>query len=87
VTEPLDARRKRMLHRSRYRGFKEADILFCRFADRYLAELGAAELDAYELLLDEPDQDVYAWVMGRKALPERHDNSVFHRLKDPEIIV
>ena len=76
-----------MLLRSRYRGFKEADILFGRFAERYLENLDDAELDAYDALLNEADQDVYAWVMGRLPLPAKHNNSVFHRLKDPEITI
>lgn len=87
MNDPLMPRRKQLLLRSRYRGFKEADILFGRFAERYLDGLDEKELDSYDALLDEPDQDVYGWVMGRIPLPERHDNSIFHRLKDPEITI
>lgn len=87
MTNELVARRKQLLLRSRYRGFKEADILFGRFAERYLDSLDEAELDAYDALLNEADQDVYGWVMGRLPLPSRHDNTVFHRLKDPEISI
>lgn len=87
MTDTYAATRKQLLLRSRYRGFKEADILFGRFAERYLADLDADELSAYDALLDEADQDVYGWVMGRIPLPERHNNTVFHRLKDPEITI
>ncbi|MCB1970651.1 MAG: succinate dehydrogenase assembly factor 2 [Geminicoccaceae bacterium] len=84
MSETLEIRRRRLLHRSRYRGFREADIIFGRFADRYLASLDLEELDQYEALIEEADQDVYAWVQGTAELPARHDNGVFARLRAAE---
>ncbi len=81
MNDPEEVRRKRLAHRSRYRGAKESDLLFGRFADTYLGQLDAAQLDRYEALVDEPDQDVLAWVYGRVPLPARHDNDVFALLR------
>ncbi len=66
-------RRKKLLHRARYRGFKEADILVGGFADEAIAGMSHEELDAFEALLSENDHDIYAWVMGtREAPPDIH---------------
>jgi antitoxin CptB len=78
------ARLKRLAHRSRYRGFKEVDLHFGQFAERHLAGLGPAELDQYEALLDEPDQDVWAWLSGARHVPAPHDNRVFKLLQSYE---
>jgi len=78
------ARLKRLAHRSRYRGFKEVDLHFGQFAERHLAGLAADELDQYEALLDEADQDVWEWITGARHVPARHANRVFELLKGYE---
>ena len=70
VDAMLDDRRKRIQFRAWRRGFKEADILLGGFADAHLAQLGSAEVEAFEALLDQSDHDVYAWVTGVKEPPE-----------------
>jgi antitoxin CptB len=86
VSEAQAIRRKRLLHRSRYRGVKESDLLFGQFAANWLALLDDAQLDRYEALLDAPDQDLLAWVYGRAPVPAQHDNDVFRLLKSFEPI-
>ena len=81
MSEPITVRRKRLLYRSRYRGCLENDLLFGGFADQYLMTLDARQLDRYEALLDESDQDVLAWVFGRSPVPPRHDHDVLHLLR------
>lgn len=46
------------------------DIILMRFAEEHLERLDAAELDCYEMLLEENDQDLYQWVTGQTAAPE-----------------
>lgn len=74
-------RRKRLLHRSRYRGCLEADILLGRFAAAHLPAFDERQLDQFEALLDEPDVDILAWVTGRLPVPARHDNDVMRLLR------
>lgn len=81
MSEPITVRRKRLLYQSRYRGCLESDLLFGGFADHYLMSLDARQLDRYEALLDESDQDVLAWVFGRSPVPPRHDHDVLHLLR------
>ncbi|SMD04663.1 succinate dehydrogenase assembly factor 2 [Primorskyibacter flagellatus] len=70
MTEPREIRLKRLKMRSMRRGIKEMDILLSRYADARLAQLDSLQLDRYETLLDESDQDLYQWVSGQKPAPE-----------------
>ena len=65
MTETREIRLKRLKIRSWRRGTKEMDLLLGGFADAKMANLSDAELDAYERLMDENDQDLYAWLSGQ----------------------
>lgn len=78
---PIELRRKRLGFRASRRGFKEADAIFGAFAVLHLDELNAAELDAFEALLDVPDQIVYDWLCGFAPVPTLYDTSVLLRLR------
>ena len=52
------------------RGIKEMDIILTRFADAQLEAMAAPQLDLYEQLLNEHDQDLYQWVTGQTTAPE-----------------
>lgn len=77
----IDIRRKRLLHRARYRGFKEADILVGGFAEEALPGMAAADLDAFEAILAANDHDIYAWVMGHSEPPPSIDRTLIARMK------
>jgi antitoxin CptB len=81
MSEPTAIRRKRLLHQSRYRGRLESDLLLGRFASAQLAGLDHAQLERYEALLAESDQDLFAWISGQEPVPPRHDHDLFHRLR------
>jgi antitoxin CptB len=81
MSEPIAIRRKRLTYQSRYRGRLEGDLLLGRFADRHLAGLDGAQLDRYEALLGESDQDLFAWISGQAPVPPRHDHELFHLLQ------
>ena len=66
------ARLRRMRMRSWRRGTKEMDLILGPYADERLAGMGADALDLYDALLAEGDGDLYAWVAGRSAPPERY---------------
>lgn len=65
TTELPENRLKRLHMRSWRRGMKEMDLILGHFADDRLAGLDAVELDAYERLLAENDQDLYLWITRR----------------------
>lgn len=60
-----EARLKRLRMRSWRRGTKEMDLILGPFSDSELERLTAAELDLYEALLAENDQDLYPWITAR----------------------
>ena len=69
----MDDRRKKLKFRAWRRGFREIDLILGRFADARLAELDDAGLDAFEALLEAPDQDVYLWITEEVAAPPEYD--------------
>src|SRR3546814_6803299 len=76
MEHPDEIRRKRLRFQSWHRGTKESDLILGRFADRYLETFDAAELSAYERLLDYPDPEIFDWVSGRVPLPVELESPV-----------
>jgi antitoxin CptB len=76
----LDARRRRILFRAWRRGMREMDLVMGHFADQEIATMREAELDQFERLLEAPDPDVFAWIMGEAVLPAEFDTPLFARL-------
>lgn len=62
-------RRKRMIYRSKQRGWLEADLLMGSWAVKNVPTLTAEELDQYELLLKEETIDIYNFISGKDVLP------------------
>lgn len=70
-TETRETRLKRLQMRSMRRGIKEMDILLSAYAAANLAQMDTAQLDLYDALLHENDQDLYQWVTGQVEPQER----------------
>lgn len=78
---PDDTRRKMLLHRARYRGFKEADLLIGGFAAAALPAMSEDELDAFEAILSLSDHDIYAWVTGASDPPANIDHGLIAKMR------
>jgi antitoxin CptB len=76
----LDERRRRLLFRAWRRGVREMDLIVGRFADAYIDKFDAAELDQFERLIEVPNAELYAWIVGNEAVPARHDTPVLRQL-------
>jgi antitoxin CptB len=77
IQEDPSVRLKRLRYRAHHRGMKEVDLILGPFADAHLASLGEAELEAFEQLLDIPDQQIYGWVVGEiQPEPELGDTLI-----------
>jgi antitoxin CptB len=74
--DPLDVRRRRLLYRSEHRGNKENDILLGQFARAHVMDFDAAQLEQYEALLEESDNDIFEWAAGRAPVPPEKDTTV-----------
>jgi antitoxin CptB len=79
-----DIRLKRIRLRAWRRGFREADLILGPFADIHGPTLTDPQLDAFEALLDAPDQDVYGWIIGREPPPPPYDTDVMTMLQQFE---
>lgn len=76
-----DTRLKRLKFRAWHRGFREADLILGPFADTHAAALSAEQLDAFEALLEQPDQDLYEWIVERTPTPPEHDGEIMRMIK------
>ncbi len=81
MTDMDDARLKKLRFRAWRRGFREADLILGPFADQHVPSFTAAELDWFEALLDEADQDVYAWIVGTLPTPAAYDTETMNKIK------
>ncbi len=74
--ETPENRVKRLAMRSMRRGIKEMDIILKKYADAHLPVMSAEDLDDYEALLSQNDQDLYQWVSGQQPAPEAFQNLI-----------
>ncbi|HEX8482494.1 MAG TPA: succinate dehydrogenase assembly factor 2 [Allosphingosinicella sp.] len=81
-----DDRLKRLRYRAWHRGTKEADLLIGGFFDRYGAGWSEAELEWYEVLLEEQDVDIMAWAIGAQPVPERYDGEMMRLMRRVDYI-
>ena len=79
---PHQTRLKRVKFRSWHRGFREADLIIGPFADQFLDGFSSDQLDAFEALIEAPDQDLYGWIVGRIPTPPEFDGEMLNLLKD-----
>ena len=78
----LDPRRKRLLYRSNYRGFKEADMILGGFAKAHIETMSDEEIAQFEDLLGAKDHDIYDWIAEKLPVPANYDTPLLQRLKD-----
>jgi len=76
----LDERRRRILFRAWRRGIREMDLVMGRFADEHLPMMNEEELAEFERLLDVPDPEAFAWIIGAEEPPREFLTPLFARL-------
>jgi succinate dehydrogenase flavin-adding protein (antitoxin of CptAB toxin-antitoxin module) len=82
MPEPIDERRRRLIHRSLYTGMKETDLLLGPFARRHVPGFSSDQLDRYERLLEAGDPNIYDWASGRAPIPDEYDHDVMALLRN-----
>ena len=80
-SEGLDVRRRKLLFRAWRRGVREMDLIVGRFADVHIDTLDDAGLDDFERLIEAPNAELYAWVVGAETVPADYDTAVLAKLK------
>ena len=82
MSDAADPTRLKMIsYRAWHRGFREADFILGGFADKHLADFNAAQLVEFEALLEQPDQLLYAWIVGQEPPPNEVLGDVFSLLQ------
>ena len=76
-----DTRLKRLKYRAWHRGFREADLILGPFADSHAPAMTADQLDAFEALLEHPDQDLYEWIVEKTPTPAEVDGEIMRMIK------
>ena len=77
----LDDRRKRLLFRCWHRGTREMDLILGRFADAEIGGMRDDELAELERLIEVPDPDLYAALIGDTPLDPEYATALFERIK------
>jgi antitoxin CptB len=80
MTDPFQMRRKKLLWRASHRGIKEMDILMGGFARMRLNAMTEADLDAFEALIELPDQQMLSWITGEADVPAGITNPLLPEL-------
>ena len=76
-SDGLDPRRRRALFRAWRRGTREMDLLLGRFADAHIGALSDHDLGDFEALMDVPDGDLYAWMIGRSPVADNYATPLY----------
>lgn len=84
-TSNLDIRRKRLIYRSKQRGWLEVDLLLGTWAHENVPLLTEAELDEYEAFVNLETIDIYNVITLRLDIPPNmktaHGNGVVERIQ------
>ncbi len=72
--------RKKILHRAKYRGIKELDIIFEKFVSTYGSLISFEELKELEEILNLPDNFLLDIVLKKEKIPANLDNSVMKKI-------
>ena len=77
----LSLRRRRLRYRAWHRGTRELDLLIGPFVDAMTPAMDADELDRLERLLNEPETDLQAWLLGQGTPPpDAADTDLIERI-------
>ena len=76
----LDPRRRRLLFRAWHRGIREMDLVLGQFADNELGGIDDSDLDEFESILGEDDNDLFKWICGKAETPRRLKTPLFERI-------
>lgn len=83
MTDPdLTIRRKRVLYRANHRGTQEMDILIGGYVSAHLDTLDSDMLDRLEVLMDNEETDLQAWLMGQRDIPESADRDLIDAIRN-----
>ena len=72
--------KKKILHRAKYRGIKELDIIFEKFVNTYKYKLNNQEFKELEEILNLPDNLLLDIILKKEKVPANYDNAVMKKI-------
>jgi len=72
--------KKKILHRSKYRGIKELDIIFERFIIKNSSQFSEEDYTELEQILNIPDTELFDIILKKKVAPANLKNSVLKKI-------
>ena len=72
--------KKKILHRAKYRGIKELDIIFEKFVNTYKYKLKDQEFKELEEILNLPDNLLLDIILKKEKVPANYDNPVMKKI-------
>ena len=72
--------KKKILHRAKYRGIKELDIIFEKFVNTYKYKLNDREFKELEEILNLPDNLLLDIILKKEKIPANYDNPVMEKI-------
>ena len=72
--------KKKILHRAKYRGIKELDIIFEKFVNTYKYKLNDQEFKELEEILNLPDNLLLDIILKKEKVPANYDNTVMKKI-------
>ena len=82
MTIDHDSRLRRLRFRAWHRGFREADLILGPFADNRAQHLTLEQFDTLEALLENPDREIYAWIVGQEPTPPEFETDVLAMIRE-----
>ena len=80
--DAIEVRRKRLIYRSKQRGWLEVDLLMGTWAVENVPSLSIQEMDEYEAILNQETIDIFNFVTGKDEAPPELHGAVLDRLQE-----
>ena len=74
--------RKKLLYRSKQRGWLEVDIILGSWASDNLMNLNNNQLVNYEKILNKDTTDIFDFIIGSKLIPNDLDKDLVNNIKE-----
>ena len=75
-----DSVRRRLLYRSKQRGWLEMDIMLGNWAEENLGGLDTDQLQQYQQVIDMENPELFKWLTGQEPVPADINNPLLRSL-------
>ena len=72
--------KKKILHRAKYRGIKELDIIFERFISKFQNTISYDELHELNEILNLPDNELLDFIFKKQSVPSNLRGTILEKI-------